>query len=66
VGKLVVSARDDPTAPYEHARSLAEQIPGARLLTLERGGHLNLGQGERVTPEIRRFLREHTAVGPWG
>ncbi len=56
---LVVSARDDPTAPYENARSLTEQIPGARLLTVARGGHLNLGQRARITPEIRQFLSEH-------
>lgn len=59
---LVISARDDPTAPYENARSLSEQIPGARLLTVERGGHLNLGQRARITPEIRAFLREHTSA----
>lgn len=59
---LVVSARDDPTAPYENARSLTEQIPRARLLTIERGGHLNLGQRARITPEIRAFLREQIST----
>jgi pimeloyl-ACP methyl ester carboxylesterase len=59
---LVLIARDDPMAPYQNARSLAEQIPGAELLTLERGGHLMLGQRERTIPAIRRFLREHSST----
>ena len=62
---LVVAARDDPTAPYTNACALAGQIPGARLVTLERGGHLGLGQRERTTRELRAFLREHAgAAGP--
>jgi hypothetical protein len=45
-------------------RSLAEQIPGAELLTLECGGHLMLGQRERTIPAIRRFLCEHCSTQP--
>jgi pimeloyl-ACP methyl ester carboxylesterase len=59
---LVVAARDDPTAPYANARALAGRIPGARLVTLERGGHLGLGQRDRTTRAIRAFLREHAAA----
>jgi pimeloyl-ACP methyl ester carboxylesterase len=59
VPTLVTSARDDPLAAYAKARSLAELIPGARLLTAEHGGHLVLGpEGPRLSREIRAFLRE--------
>ena len=61
---LILNARDDPMAPYENARSLAEQIPGAELLTIEHGGHLMLGQRERTVAAIRRFLEEHAVVQP--
>jgi pimeloyl-ACP methyl ester carboxylesterase len=60
---LVTSAQDDTLAAYANARSLAESIPGARLLTAERGGHLVLGpDGARLARDIRGFLREHPGV----
>lgn len=43
VPTLIVHARDDPGPPYGGAVELARKIPGARLLTIERGGHLMLG-----------------------
>jgi pimeloyl-ACP methyl ester carboxylesterase len=55
---LVVSAVDDPTASYADARGLSELIPGARLVTVASGGHLNLGHREEVDREIRSFLEE--------
>ncbi len=63
---LVLSARDDPMAPYENAHALAQQIRGAELLTLERGGHLMLGQRERTISAIRRFLRQYTPMSSAG
>ncbi|MCZ7571677.1 MAG: alpha/beta hydrolase [Ardenticatenaceae bacterium] len=60
---LVVSARDDALAGYENARFLAEQIPGAQLLTFENGGHMLLGQSERVGRGIQEFLREYVRAG---
>jgi pimeloyl-ACP methyl ester carboxylesterase len=36
---LVVHGRDDPVFPYEHARALASEIPGAEILPLEHTGH---------------------------
>lgn len=55
---LVVSARDDSLASYEDAKHLATLIPGARLLTLETGGHMLLGHGEMVDRDIREFVSE--------
>lgn len=53
---LVVSAKDDTLASYEDAKSLAMSIPSARLLTVENGGHMLLGQKDVVDSEIRAFL----------
>jgi pimeloyl-ACP methyl ester carboxylesterase len=39
VPTLVIHGTDDPVLPYEHGVALANEIPGARLLTLERTGH---------------------------
>jgi len=54
---LVVHAVDDPLASYENARSMAERIPGARLVRVESGGHMLLGHGEKVRAEITQFLK---------
>jgi pimeloyl-ACP methyl ester carboxylesterase len=43
VPTLIVHALDDPLAPYEGARRLVHRLTGARLVTLERGAHLQLG-----------------------
>ena len=39
VPTLVIHGTADPMFPLEHGRALAEEIPGARLLTLEGAGH---------------------------
>lgn len=39
VPTLVIHGTEDPILPYQHGTSLAETIPGAELMTLERAGH---------------------------
>ena len=39
VPTLVIHGTADPLFPLEHGQTLAEEIPGARLLTLEGAGH---------------------------
>jgi pimeloyl-ACP methyl ester carboxylesterase len=39
VQTLVIHGTEDPLFPYGHAEALADEIPGARLLPLEGGGH---------------------------
>ena len=56
VPALIVHAADDPLASYEGARRAAERIPGARLVSVDRGGHLMLGQQDAVEPELAAFL----------
>lgn len=53
---LVVAARDDLFGYYESARYTAEAMPNAELVTLERGGHLWVGQQETIWPKVIAFL----------
>jgi pimeloyl-ACP methyl ester carboxylesterase len=39
VPTLVVAAQDDTLAPFRDSRAMAERIPGARFVTVRRGGH---------------------------
>jgi pimeloyl-ACP methyl ester carboxylesterase len=39
VPTLIVAAEDDTLAPYRDSRAMAERIPGARFVTVRRGGH---------------------------
>jgi pimeloyl-ACP methyl ester carboxylesterase len=61
VPTLVMHARDDPGPPYASAVEMARRIPNARLLTVERGGHLMFGDHEDEKSEVARFLVEHGA-----
>jgi pimeloyl-ACP methyl ester carboxylesterase len=57
VPTLILHSKDDPLASYSAAARAAERIPGARLVGLETGGHLGLGQTARVHEAIAGFLR---------
>lgn len=54
---LAVSAADDLFGTFDAARYSAAQIPGARFTGYERGGHVWVGQQERMSREIAAFLR---------
>jgi pimeloyl-ACP methyl ester carboxylesterase len=56
VPTLILHAEDDPLASHEAAANAAGRIPGATLVSLPSGGHLGLGQTERVRNEITAFL----------
>jgi pimeloyl-ACP methyl ester carboxylesterase len=60
VPTLIVHATDDPLASYDAASAAAARIPSARLVSLESGGHLQLGQAERVRAEVAAFLATPT------
>ena len=55
---LVINARDDPLAPYRFAAKSASRIPGARLVTVEAGGHFFMGHDAEVREAIGAFVRE--------
>lgn len=56
VPTMIVHAQDDPLASYDAAVRAAARIPGARLVSLDSGGHLQLGQTERVRAAVESFL----------
>jgi pimeloyl-ACP methyl ester carboxylesterase len=59
VPTLVIHGAVDPMFPLEHGQALAEEIPGARLLTLEGAGH---GVDRVDWKTIARAILEHTAT----
>ena len=61
---LIVNAVDDPLTLYVNARSMAERIPGAKLVTIESGGHMLLGNEEKIRSEIVAFLEETCSTRP--
>jgi pimeloyl-ACP methyl ester carboxylesterase len=56
---LVVHAKDDPLVSYDAARKAAGRIPGAWLVSIERGGHVLVGGREDVGREVTAFLADH-------
>jgi pimeloyl-ACP methyl ester carboxylesterase len=60
---LVIHGAADPMFPLEHGEALADEIPDAKLLTLERAGH---GVDRADWETIVRAIVEHTAsaIGP--
>jgi pimeloyl-ACP methyl ester carboxylesterase len=54
---LIVHAKDDPLVSHEAAQRAVDRIPGARLVSVERGGHLMLGgHREVIGREVTAFL----------
>jgi pimeloyl-ACP methyl ester carboxylesterase len=59
VPTLVVHAVNDPVVAFEFGRFSAAQIPGARMLEVEDGGHFCcITHREKVLPVIIRFLND--------
>jgi pimeloyl-ACP methyl ester carboxylesterase len=57
VPTLFVHARDDLLVSYDLAQRAAARVPGAQLVTIQRGGHLMLGgHGEFVASSVFGFL----------
>ena len=63
VPTLMIHAEDDPMPPYAIAKQMAERIPNARFVGVERGGHLLLGHIEQVREAITKFITEHNESG---
>lgn len=63
---VLVGAEDILTPPY-YSREMAERIPGARLQTLERGGHgMPLEYPQAVNEALLAFLGEPAPVSAAG
>lgn len=63
VPTMVLHARDDPGPPYPAAVEMARQIPCARVVTVDQGGHLMLGSHPAEHREVERFLDEFLREG---
>jgi pimeloyl-ACP methyl ester carboxylesterase len=61
---LIISAEDDLYKTLPGARFTAERISGAELKVLESGGHLMVGQSERVRKWIMDFLNRRADLKP--
>jgi pimeloyl-ACP methyl ester carboxylesterase/UDP:flavonoid glycosyltransferase YjiC (YdhE family) len=55
VPTLALHGTDDKIVPYSHAQKMAAAIPGARLVTFERGGHGLFG---RDAVKVNRLIRD--------
>jgi pimeloyl-ACP methyl ester carboxylesterase len=60
VATLVIHGTADPMFPLEHGEALAQEIPGARLLTVEGAGH---GVERADWETIAHAILAHTAAG---
>jgi 2-hydroxy-6-oxonona-2,4-dienedioate hydrolase len=60
VPTLIISASDDPYNTFISAQYTAQNIPGAKFIGLECGGHLLIEQEEKVRSEVDKFLKQHT------
>jgi len=54
---VITTRADDPLISYDTAWRAAARIPGARLVSVDRGGHPLLGQQEAIGPELAAFLQ---------
>jgi pimeloyl-ACP methyl ester carboxylesterase len=63
VPTLIVSAVDDPWARHSYAVEAAARIPGAKLVTIDRGGHLFLGHDAPVRKAIGAFIASLAQIG---
>lgn len=54
---LIISARDDRYGTYASAEYTAGQIPGAKFIGFERGGHTWVGHDAEVRSEIVKLLQ---------
>jgi pimeloyl-ACP methyl ester carboxylesterase len=61
VPTLVIHGSADPMFPLEHGQALVDEIPDARLLTLNGAGH---GVDRADWETIVRAILEHTAITP--
>jgi predicted alpha/beta hydrolase family esterase len=56
---LTISLKDDGYGTYGGAQYTSEQVPGARFISFEEGGHILAGHTDEVTEEMAKFISEH-------
>ncbi|MCX9082562.1 MAG: alpha/beta hydrolase [Candidatus Methanoperedens sp.] len=55
---MIVYARDDTLVNPTHSEYASSKIPDAKVIKLESGGHLLMGQQEMIRTEIVKFLKQ--------
>lgn len=61
VPALVIDAKDDTTfAPYRFAAKAADRIPGAKLVSIESGGHWFMRHDAEVREAVGAFVHQVT------
>jgi 2-hydroxy-6-oxonona-2,4-dienedioate hydrolase len=61
---LIVHARDDLLQLFHNAEFAAANIPGARLMSFDAGGHVVVAvQRERIGAAVREHIRAHAGEG---
>lgn len=60
---LVISAADDPWKTFDAAKYTADNIPGAKFIGFETGGHFLIGHEEKVRSEVAQFIKQHAIAG---
>ena len=53
---LVIHGTRDTLQPFSHGQHSADNIPGARLVALDHGGHMPVNHLDRIRDEIAAFL----------
>ena len=53
---LVISTTGDPATPYEYAKSMADELSSAVLLTFDGEGHLAYGQSRCIKTLVDAYL----------
>ena len=56
VPTLVIAAEDDTLAPYQDSRAMAQRIPGARFVSIPRGGHALTQLDPGASQALTEFL----------
>jgi pimeloyl-ACP methyl ester carboxylesterase len=59
---LVFHAKDDGLVPFDHGQYTAQHVSGAKFVQLESGGHLLVGQLDKIHSETVSFLRENQII----
>jgi 2-hydroxy-6-oxonona-2,4-dienedioate hydrolase len=60
---LVISTRDCLFKTFAGAKYTADNIPGAKFMGFETGGHMLIGQEEKVRSEIAQLLKQPVIAG---
>lgn len=63
---MLVGTADDPYKTGEVVRYSAGRLPRAKALILESGGHVLIGQQDRIRQEVQEFLGAHATHAEQG